>query len=113
MKQELHAPLGLSPVVHDAILRAIHEKRVLRLTSGGKDRILEPHDYGRHKGVVKLLGYQLSGSSTSPLPNWRWILAHSISAIEILARTFRGGRGEASTKHHAWEELFARVDPEA
>src|SRR4051794_30554630 len=107
----MDAPTGLSPVVHDAIMRAIAERRVLRLTSRGKERNLEPHDYGRHNGAVKLLGYQLGGASSGRLPNWRWILAHSISAIEVLDRRFSGGRGAGSAVHHVWEELFARVGP--
>ena len=34
---------------------------------------MEPHDYGEHNGVIKLLTWQIAGSSTSPLPNWRWM----------------------------------------
>lgn len=56
----------------DELLRtAIQQKRLLQVTYQGKPRIIEPHDYGVHNGTVKLLGYQLSGASRGPLPNWR------------------------------------------
>ena len=36
-----------------------------------KPRIVEAHDYGIHRGSVKLLSYQVGGSSSGRLPNWR------------------------------------------
>lgn len=83
----------------------------MELTYGNKHRILEPHDYGIYKGKVKLLGYQVGGSSTGPLPNWRWLDVNSISDIHLLNRTFRGGRAAPSGKHHHWDQLFLRVKP--
>src|SRR5947209_19183934 len=38
-----------------------------------KTGIVEPHDYGQHNGVIKLLTWQIGGSSSGPLPNWRWM----------------------------------------
>lgn len=46
---------------------------LLRLRYRNKDRVVEPHDYGQHKGVIKLLTWQIGGSSSGPLPNWRWM----------------------------------------
>jgi len=37
--------------------------------------------------------------------------ADMISDIEILNRTFSGGRPAPSTKHHNWEQVFIRVKP--
>jgi hypothetical protein len=57
----------------DQLLRtAIEQTRLLRLRYRNRDRIVEPHDYGEHNGVIKLLTWQIAGSSCSPLPNWRW-----------------------------------------
>jgi hypothetical protein len=78
-----------------------------------KDRIVEPHDYGVHNGVVKLLGYQVGGSSSGRLPNWRWMETDLISDIHLLNRTFPGGRPTPSGKHHQWDQLFIRVKPAA
>jgi hypothetical protein len=91
------------------IRAAIEQKRLVELVYGNKRRILERHDYGIHKGKVKLLGYQVDGSSTGRLPNWRWLELKSISDLRLLDRTFRGGRPSPSGKHHQWDQLFARV----
>jgi hypothetical protein len=84
----------------DQLLRtAIEQTRLLRLRYRTKDRIVEPHDYGEHNGVIKLLTYQVGGSSNGPLPNWRWMETSHISGAELLDQTFPGGRPIASGKH--------------
>jgi hypothetical protein len=94
----------------DELLRAaIEQRRVIRLLYRNKLRIVEPHDYGVHNGSVKLLAYQVGGSSSGPLPNWRWMEVNLISDIDLLSRTFAGGRPTASGKHHRWDQLFVRV----
>lgn len=96
----------------DQLLRtAIEQTRLLRLRYRNKDRIVEPHDYGEHNGAIKLLTYQVNGSSTGPLPNWRWMDTDLISDAELLDQTFPGGRPTASGKHHKWDKLFLRVKP--
>ena len=97
--------------VDQSLRTAIQNRRVVRLRSGNKDRILEPHDYGIKNGRVRLLAYQLSGSSNGPLPNWRWIDVDSISDLQILNRTFPGGRPAPSGEHNSWDRLFIRVKP--
>jgi len=96
----------------DQLLRtAIEQTRLLRLRYQNRDRIVEPHDYGVHKGVVKLLTRQVRGSSSRPLPGWRWMEIDQISNAEMLGETFPGGRPTPSGKHHTWDELFIRVKP--
>jgi hypothetical protein len=96
----------------DALLReAIGKKRLIQFTYKDKPRIVEPHDYGVHKGSVKLFGYLVAGLSSHPLPNWRWALVNSISDVDLLNRTFPGRRPVASGKHHRWDQIFARVEP--
>jgi hypothetical protein len=96
----------------DTLLRtAIKQRRLLRLQYRNKLRIVEPHDYGVHNGIVKLLAYQIEGVSNGPLPNWRWMEADHIADVELLDRTFPGGRRTKSGKHHQWDELFIRVKP--
>ena len=46
------------PEVNPLLSDAIDQRRLLRLRYQGKDRIVEPHDYGVHNGIVKLLTYQ-------------------------------------------------------
>jgi hypothetical protein len=53
----------------DQLLRTeIEQTRLLRLRYQNKLRIVEPHDYGEHNGIIKLLTYQVGGSSSGPLP---------------------------------------------
>jgi hypothetical protein len=88
-------------------------KRTIRLIYHHKSRILEPHDYGILNGSVQLLGYQIAGSSSRPLPNWLLMKAHEITDLELLDQTFPGGRPTASGKHRKWDKLFIRVKPAA
>jgi hypothetical protein len=102
----------LAPADFDKPLRiAIEERRIVRLRYRGKERIVEPHDYGIHKGKAKLLAYQIAGESSGRLPNWRWMDCEAIWGIHVLDQRFAGGRGASTEKHHEWDELFARVKP--
>lgn len=93
------------------IRQAIEQRLLLWLRYKGRERIVEPHDYGIHNGLAKLLAYQIGGSSSQKLPNWRWIETGLISDIRLLPETFPGGRPAPSGKHHRWEKLFLRVKP--
>ena len=95
----------------DMIRSAIEQKRLLRVIYKEKDRIVEPHDYGIHNGLPKLLSFQVAGKSSERLSNWRWIETALISEIEMLETTFAGGRHSPSGSHHKWDQLFARVEP--
>lgn len=93
------------------LYQAIESRRLVRLCYKNKERIIEPHDYGIHKGVAKLLAYQIGGASSGKLPNWRWMETDLVSEIEILEKTFPGGRDSPTGKHHEWDRLFIRVQP--
>jgi hypothetical protein len=57
----------------DQILRrAIAEKRLIRFEYKGKERIVEPHDYGIEKRIARLLSWQVGGQSDGRIPEWRW-----------------------------------------
>jgi hypothetical protein len=101
----------VDPNINPLIWKAVEQKRLLRFRYKDRERIVEPHDYGIHKGVVKLFGYQVAGSSSQKLPNWRWAEQDLISDLELLHRTFPGGRSTKSGKHQKWDKLFIRVKP--
>ena len=105
------APSNIDPAVHERLLTAIHERRLLRFTYLDKTRIVEPHDYGIQKGTVYLFTYQTAGeSSSSRLPDWRKFAVRSMSSVELLNETFPGSRSVPSQRHQEWDVLFARVD---
>ncbi|HEV3036969.1 MAG TPA: hypothetical protein VHA33_04195 [Candidatus Angelobacter sp.] len=98
------------PKVHSVILKAIDEIKLLRFVFGGKERIVEPHDYGVHQGLIRLFAYQVAGESTTGhLPAWRLMEAAKMSEVEMLDQTFPGSRAESSQQHRQWEKIFARV----
>jgi hypothetical protein len=99
------------PKIDELLRKAIQEKRLIQFVYRGKPRIIEPHDYGIHKGVVKLFGYQVGGLSSEPLPNWRWALVNSISNLRLRNERFPGRRPNPSGRHHQWDQIFARVEP--
>jgi len=95
----------------DRLLReAIRTKHLLRFGYKGNERIVEPHDYGVHNGIVRLFCYQVAGKSGSRLPGWRLVDVSEIRDCEILDRRFPGTRQDASSKHREWSEVFIRVD---
>ena len=97
--------------IHDDLVRAINEKRVIEFVykiPGA--RLAEPHDYGVKRGVDTLLAYQLSGASRSRAPHgWRYIEVADIEAFKVLDRQFPGSRADAQQHHGVWDALFARV----
>ena len=116
MRGSLHvirhpAPAGVDLGVHKLILTAIHERRLLRFNYHGKERIVEPQDYGIQKGIAYLFTFQTAGeSSSSRLPDWRMFAVLSMSSVELLDETFPGSRSVLSQRHQEWDVLFARVD---
>jgi hypothetical protein len=91
------------------ICAAIEQTRMLRLIYHNKERMIEPHDHGILNGSLQLLGYQVAGSSSRPLPNWLLMKTDEIVDLQLLDRTFPGGRPTASGSHIKWERLFIRV----
>jgi hypothetical protein len=93
------------------IWTAIEQTRMIRLVYHQKLRIIEPHDHGILNGSVQLLGYQVAGASSRPLPNWLLMKANEITALTLLEQTFPGGRPTSSGNHIKWDRLFIRVKP--
>ena len=95
----------------ERIRYAIAQRRLLKFTLFGRDRIAEPHDYGIRNGAPQLLVYQVSGESRSgKLPAWRWVVLGHASNFEVLEQTFPGSRNAEVRHHMLWDRLFARVE---
>jgi hypothetical protein len=94
----------------EAIGRAIRERRLVEFELGGLRRVAEPHDYGIHAGVERLLVYQIGGESRSGrLPNWREVHVAKIESLRVLDETFAGPRAAPSGPHKKWDTLLASV----
>jgi Fic family protein len=91
---------------------AISNKRLIEVTYGGASRIVEPHDFGVHKGLKRLLAYQQRQSGMSGrkiLSGWRLFDVGKIDKCDILTTTFKGSRGGQHEHHYEWDPLYARV----
>lgn len=92
---------------------AIAHRRLIQLTYSGAVRIAEPHDYGVHKGRVRLLVYQQSSSGSgapSRARGWRLLDVDEIEQCEVQSQSFSGSRGHQHQHHYAWDVVYARVE---
>lgn len=94
----------------DALIRrAIKERRLLEFWLHGLHRVAEPHLYGRHKGGLQLLVYQVRGDSRSGgLPYWRRVDLAEMSGLELLDEGF--GAKRLTALPAGWDEVLAVVD---
>src|SRR5690606_32219558 len=76
------------PDINPQLWKAIDESRLVRFVYKNRERTVEPHDYGIRNGIATLLAYQVAGSSSHKLPDWRWMETALISGMQILNRTF-------------------------
>lgn len=94
---------------------AIANKRLVAIRYHGVTRIVEPHDYGRQKGVDKVLGYQrrkLGPRGRAPEIGWRSFEVAKIEECRLLDETFPGSRGDVEQHHITWDIVYARVGPQ-
>ena len=96
----------------DAQLRyVIAEKRLIQILYKGRTRIVEPHDYGRHNNIDRLLIYQLiaEDSRAGHETGWRLLDVPKIESLTVLDAIFGGSRQQSDQTHHSWDTLYARV----
>ena len=92
---------------------AIAGKRLIEVTYTGSIRLVEPHDYGVQKGVVRLFVYQRRTSFVVPgksATGWRMLDVQKIEKCVVTDETFKGSRGTAEQSHNVWDVLYARVE---
>lgn len=102
--------MAVDSELHNLLYSAIQTKRLIRFLYHGKERIVEPHDYGIQKGIARLLSWQVGGQSSGRVPGWRWFDVAVMQDIEMLGQSFPGNRN-ISGNHHQWDEIFIRVAP--
>jgi hypothetical protein len=99
----------------DHLLRtAIEQTRLLQLRYRNKNRIVEPHDYGQHNGVTKLLTWQIGGSSSGSFAPQLALDGNRPDLLSTVSRPDLPRRmTHAFGKHHKWDKLVLRVNPPA
>ena len=91
---------------------AIANKHLVEVGYKGRARVAEPHDYGKQKGIDRLLVYQLKCASSPgrEAVGWRLFDIAKIESLEVLETPFKGSRRTSDQDHHQWDVLYARVD---
>ena len=104
--------MGNPESIDEQLRHAIENRQLIEVSYNGKRRVVEPHDYGVHKGVEKLLVYQLRSlppASDRQATGWRLLDVSKIQSCGVLNESFRGSRGQAHRNHLKWEIHYARV----
>jgi predicted DNA-binding transcriptional regulator YafY len=90
---------------------AITNKRLVKLSYSRSLRVVEPHDYGVQKGVVRLLAYQQRNLGPKKSERgWRLFDVRKIEELVVLDTAFQGSRGASHQDHHVWDIVYERVD---
>lgn len=92
------------------IEEAIRTKSVIRFNYGNHERVAEPHVLGLSKGTIKVLCYQIAGSSSSgDLPEWRRFDLGDIDDLTFTGQHFPGPRPIPSGRHSSWDRVILIV----
>jgi predicted DNA-binding transcriptional regulator YafY len=81
---------GSKQSMETLIRQALTERKILKFKYHGHARVVEPHALGRITDDRRaLLGWQVSGGSTSePPPGWRTFVLAEISGLKLERKTF-------------------------
>lgn len=81
---------GSKPSVDTLIRQALAERRLVKFSYHGHTRVVEPHALGHvTEGRRALLGWQVSGGSTSePPPGWRTFVLADIRSLRALRKNY-------------------------
>ena len=95
-----------------AVEEAIRTKSVIEFHYGDHHRVVEPHVMGVSNGTLKVLCYQIDGSSSSGgIPEWRRFDLDRINNLVITNQHFPGRRPIPSGRHSSWDRVISVVDP--
>ncbi|MGH7185276.1 MAG: WYL domain-containing protein [Pseudomonadota bacterium] len=70
------------------ITKAIHERRRVRFSYGGGERVVEPYVFGACETHELLRAYQVSGFSPSRERGWKLFRVEEISGLAVLDERF-------------------------
>jgi hypothetical protein len=75
------------------IREAIEGRHLLGFMYHGMQRVVEPHTYGLDaRGRKVLVGYQVAGEASEPLPGWRSFREKEMADLTLLEQKFYAAR---------------------
>lgn len=103
------------PGMHELILRAIRERRLLMFGYRDTFRVVEPHRYGEAANGHRLLNAWLRAghSRTTPEGGWRNFLLTDIENPQLLDETFAGPRPGYAADDPRLATTFAELEDAA
>jgi len=99
--------------MRNEICKSIREKRVIRFTYDGHERIVQPHAYGIHKstGNEVLRAYQIGGySSSGTIPLWRLYDVSKINYIDVTDEWFERAAPDYRLNDSDMSQIFCQAD---
>ena len=103
--QEPKVELTMDP----EIAKAIHERKLLRLSYGGGARVVEPYVYGACETHELLRAYQVSGYSSSRATGWKLFRVEEITDLLVLDKRFGEPRDGYMRNDPCMEVVYAEV----
>lgn len=110
-----NAPETASSEMHEELIRAVNERRVIQFVYQGRPRIVEPHAYGvvASTGDTALHAYQTQGESASGTPpGWRTFAVAKIERLRVVETRFKGPRPGYAVGRPAFSPLWVEVTEE-
>lgn len=97
--------------MHNAIIEAIRERRVVSFVYRGSPREVEPHTYGINTaGHEALSCFQVSGASRSGTArDWKTLLISEMVALAKTGQAFPGPRPEYVRDSKTFRQIYAQL----
>ena len=97
--------------MHELLLRAIRERRLLMFAYRDTIRIVEAHRYGEAANGNRLVNAWLrpGHSRTTPDGGWRNFQLHDIENVQLLDETFAGPREGYAAHDRSLATVFAEL----
>jgi len=104
-----------SGLTYERCADAIISRRLLTFVYRGFYRVVCPHVLGSRNGKLRLLGFQIGGQSSQPLPRegiWRCFALNEIEGAELQAGAWRTGGSHARPNTRV-TDVHLDVNPQA
>ena len=101
-----------SHALNDRLRYAITNRHLIEICYHGSVRVAEPHDYGVHKGIERLLIFQLRDSvhaQNHSATGWRLLDISQIEECLVLEKNFPGSGVLLHQSHLILVIVYSRV----